>query len=93
MKFQQVGYLQHRNFVQNVIMLLCEIQQPGIAVFTLVRNALFAFTAKLRTQHAATDDTTACRPGVTGYAGGKISARCLVISTLSTVMGYCNVGR
>jgi len=30
------------------------------------------------TQHAA-DDTIACRPGVTGYAGGKISACCLVL--------------
>jgi len=30
------------------------------------------------TQHAATDDTIAYRPGVTGYAGGKISACCLV---------------
>ena len=29
------------------------------------------------TQQAATDDTIACRPGVTGYAGGKISACCL----------------
>ena len=31
-----------------------------------------------RTQQAATEDTTACRPGVTGYAGGKIRACCLV---------------
>jgi len=30
------------------------------------------------TQHAATNDTNACRPGVTGYASGKISTCCLV---------------
>jgi len=30
------------------------------------------------TQQAATDDTLAWPPGVTGYAGGKISACCLV---------------
>ena len=33
------------------------------------------------TQHAATDDTIACHPGVTGYAGGKICACCLVRSS------------
>jgi len=30
-------------------------------------------------QHASTDDTIACRPVVTGYAGRKISVCCLVI--------------
>ena len=30
-------------------------------------------------QHAATDDAIAFRPGVTGYASGKISACCLVV--------------
>ena len=29
-------------------------------------------------QHASTGDTIACRPGMTGYADGKISACCLV---------------
>jgi len=32
-------------------------------------------------QHAATDDTITCHPGVTGYAGGKFSACCLVLTS------------
>ena len=41
---------------------------------------------------ATTDDTTACRPGVTGYAGWKISAYSLVFceSSYGGVHLYCN---
>ena len=36
--------------------------------------------ARPYTQYAATDDTIACRSGVMGYAGGIISACCLVVN-------------
>ena len=35
-----------------------------------------------RTQQTAADDTIAWQPGVTGYAGGKISACCLVVKVI-----------
>jgi len=37
-------------------------------------------------QHAVTDDTIACRPEVTSYAGGKISACYLVFSLIFAVL-------
>ena len=42
--------------------------------------------ARPYTQHAATDDTIACHPGVMGYAGGKIKACCLLCSC---VCSFC----
>ena len=45
----------------------CAVARPYTA-----RNAL----------HAATDDTIACRPGLTGYTGGKISACALVFPSI-----------
>ena len=38
-----------------------------------------------RAHQAATDDTISCRPGMTGYAGVKINACCLV-SALSVCL-------
>jgi len=42
------------------------------------------------TKHAATDDTItiACLPGLTGYAGGKISACCLVFVIMKSYIAY-----
>jgi len=35
--------------------------------------------------YAATDDTIACRSGVMGYAGGKISAACCLVVNIVVV--------
>jgi len=43
--------------------------------------------ARPYTQQAATDDTIAWPPRVTGYAGGKISACCLVLTEIGSYHG------
>ena len=49
-----------------------------ISIDNALRREPYTAWAVRCTKHAATDDTIACRPGVTGCAGGKISACCLV---------------